>query len=77
LYFRRVASPADLTRGPTVQEEMIVDWSGLVPGYVGLYQINLRVPGFHEKGPDLRVVLRIGGVESPLTGPLVPTVPVE
>ena len=77
LYFRRVASPADLTRGPTVQEEMIVDWSGLVPGYVGLYQINLRVPGFHEKGPDLRVVVRIGGVESPLTGPLVPIVSVE
>jgi len=77
LYFRKVSSPADLTRGPTVQEEMIVDWSGLVPGYVGLYQINLRVPGFHEKGPDLKVVLKIGGVESPLSGPLVPSVSVE
>jgi uncharacterized protein (TIGR03437 family) len=44
---------------------------------VGLYQINLRVPGFHEKGPDLKVVLKIGGVESPLSGPLVPSVSVE
>lgn len=77
LFFRKVASAADLTRGPTVQEEMIVDWSGLVPGYVGLYQINLRVPGFHEKGPDLKVVIRIGAIESPLSGPLVPSVSVE
>lgn len=77
LYFRKVEAASDLTRGPTVQEEMIVDWSGLVPGYVGLYQINLRVPGFHEKGPDLKVVIRIGGVESPLSGALVPSVSVE
>ncbi len=77
LFFRKVTTAADLTRGPTVQEEMIVDWSGLVPGYVGLYQINLRVPGFHEKGPDLKVVIRVGGVESPLSGPLVPSVSVE
>jgi uncharacterized protein (TIGR03437 family) len=77
LFFRKVSTAADLTRGPTVQEEMIVDWSGLVPGYVGLYQINLRVPGFHEKGPDLKVVIRIGGLESPFSGPLVPSVSVE
>ena len=77
LYFRKVSTPADLTRGPTVQEEMIVDWSGLVPGYVGLYQLNLRVPGFHEKGQDLKVVITIGGVSSPLSGNFVPTVAVE
>ena len=77
LHFRKVATPADLTRGPTVQEEMIVDWSGLVPGYVGLYQINLRVPGFHEKGQDLKVVITIGGIRSPLSGNFVPTVAVE
>jgi len=29
------------------------------------------------KGPDLPVTVRIGGVNSPQTGPVVPTVAVE
>jgi uncharacterized protein (TIGR03437 family) len=59
------------------QSEMIVDWSGLTPGQIGIYQINLRVPGFHEKGDALPVTVRIGGVDSPTTGANVPTVAVE
>ncbi|MBI4877556.1 MAG: beta-propeller fold lactonase family protein, partial [Acidobacteria bacterium] len=59
------------------QSEMIVDWSGLVPGLIGIYQINLRVPGVHEKGDELPVTLRIGGVDSPTTGTAVPTIAVE
>jgi uncharacterized protein (TIGR03437 family) len=59
------------------QAEVIVDWSGLTPGYVGLYQINLRVPGFHMKGDSLPVTIRVGGVSSPTTGPVVPYVAVE
>jgi len=77
LYFKKVESEADKTRGFKVQEEMIVDWSGLVPGYVGLYQINFRVPGFHEKGDNLEVVISIGGVSSSITGPVVPLIAVE
>lgn len=77
LYFKKVETEADKTRGFRTQEQMIVDWSGLVPGYVGLYQINFRVPGFHEKGPNLQVVLRIGGVMSSITGPVVPVISVE
>lgn len=77
LYFKKVETAADKTRGFKTQEEMIVDWSGLVPGYVGLYQVNFRVPGFHEKGDNLEVVLRIGGVSSSITGPVVPVVAVE
>jgi uncharacterized protein (TIGR03437 family) len=77
VYFKKVETAADKTRGFRVQEEVIVDWSGLVPGYVGLYQINLRVPGFHEKGPNLEVVLRVGGINSSITGPVVPLVAVE
>jgi uncharacterized protein (TIGR03437 family) len=59
-----------------VQSEVIVDWSGLVPGFVGLYQLNLRVPGFHISGPALPVTVRIGGVSSPSTGS-VPQVAVD
>ena len=77
LYFKKVETAADKTRGFKAQEEMIVDWSGLVPGYVGLYQVNFRVPGFHEKGQNLEVVLRIGGISSSITGPVVPVVAVE
>jgi uncharacterized protein (TIGR03437 family) len=59
------------------QAGIIVDWSGLTPGYVGLYQMNLRVPGFHISGDALPVMLKIGNVSSPTSGPLVPVVAVE
>jgi len=59
------------------QAGIIVDWSGLAPGFVGLYQLNLRVPGDHINGEALPVTLRIGGVNSPSTGPVLPAVTVE
>ncbi|MEP7362431.1 MAG: hypothetical protein ABI972_04180 [Acidobacteriota bacterium] len=63
---------------PTIRgTEMIVEWSGLAPGYIGLYQINLLVPGARWKGEDLPVTVRIGGVSSPIKGPVVPYVTVE
>ena len=77
LFFKKVETAADKTRGFRTQEEVIVDWSGLVPGYVGLYQLNIRVPGFHEKGENLEAVLQIGGISSSITGPVVPLVAVE
>jgi uncharacterized protein (TIGR03437 family) len=63
---------------PTINgTEMIVEWSGLVPGFVGLYQVNLRVPGSRWRGENLPVVLRIGGASSPTVAPVVPRVTVE
>ena len=59
------------------QAGIIVDWSGLAPGFVGLYQLNLRVPGDHIKGESIPITLRIGGVSSPSTGPVLPAVTVE
>ncbi len=59
------------------QSAIIVEFSGLVPGLVGIYQINLRVPGTHMKGDALPVSIKIGGVSSPLTGPVIPTVAVQ
>jgi uncharacterized protein (TIGR03437 family) len=43
---------------------MIVSYAGLAPGFVGLYQINLRVPGDRVQGDSLPVVVTIGGVSS-------------
>jgi uncharacterized protein (TIGR03437 family) len=54
-----------------------VEWSGLVPGMVGIYQIDLYVPGTHMKGDTLPVMIKIGGVNSPVTGSSVPTVAVD
>ena len=56
------------------QAGIIVDWSGLLPGSIGVYQINCRIPGTHIKGDALPVTLRIGGVDSPTTGPTAATV---
>jgi len=44
---------------------------------IGVYQLNLRIPGFHMNGDALPVTLRIGGINSPSTGPVVPTVAVN
>jgi uncharacterized protein (TIGR03437 family) len=41
-----------------------VTFSGLAPGYAGLYQINVQVPDGAPTGPDVPVVLTIGGVSS-------------
>jgi uncharacterized protein (TIGR03437 family) len=50
---------------------------GLTPGIIGVYQVNLRVPGNRMRGDNLPVLLRVSGVESQKTGPVVPTIAVE
>jgi uncharacterized protein (TIGR03437 family) len=59
------------------QSAIKVEWSGLVPGMIGLYQIDLYVPGTHMKGDNLPVSVKIGGVSSPVSGTLVPTVAIQ
>lgn len=59
------------------EAEMIVEWSGLAPGLIGIYQIDIRVPGTRIRGPALPVQIRIGGVNSPSAGPAIPYVAVE
>jgi trimeric autotransporter adhesin len=41
-----------------------VQFSGLAPGYVGLYQVNALVPQAATKGNAVPVVISIGGVQS-------------
>jgi uncharacterized protein (TIGR03437 family) len=60
---------------PTISDSgVIVDWSGLQPGTIGVYQIDCRIPGTHLSGDALKVTLRIGGASSPVTGVNVPLV---
>jgi uncharacterized protein (TIGR03437 family) len=56
------------------QSPVIVEWSGLVPGMVGVYQIDVYVPGTHVEGDAVAVTIKVGGVMSPTTGALLPTV---
>jgi len=60
-----------------VQAAIIVDFAGLAPGLIGIYQLNLRVPGFHISGDSLLVTITAGGVSSPSVGPVVPQVSVN
>jgi uncharacterized protein (TIGR03437 family) len=59
------------------QSAIIVNWSGLAPGMIGVYQVNVTVPGTHMKGDTLPVTLKIGGVSSPATGASAPVVAVH
>jgi len=56
------------------QAPMIVDWSGLAPGLIGVYLINITVPGVHLKGDQLPVMISVGAVSSPTTGSNLPYV---
>ena len=44
--------------------------SGLVPDSIGIYFIELYVPGDHIEGDDLRVVITSADVSSPFSSPL-------
>ena len=74
-----VTAPINLYFGnPLIKDAaIIVDWSGLAPGLIGVYQINARIPGAHINGDSLPVTLKIGGVSSPSSGANVPTVAVQ
>ena len=74
-----VTVPVNLYFGnPLIKEAgVIVDWSGLKPNYIGVYEIHARIPGAHINGDALPVTLKIGGVSSSTTGPTAPKVWVE
>ena len=60
------SSPLATTNAtPTVtvgSANAIVSFSGLAPGYVGLYQVNIQIPDNAPSGDAVPVVLSIGGV---------------
>ncbi len=74
-----VTDPVSLYFGNPLYKQagIIVDWSGLAPGVVGVYQINARVPGFHISGDALPVTIKVGGVSSATVGPDPPFIAVN
>jgi len=59
------------------QADVVVESSRLLPGTIGVYEIKVYVPGDRMRGSALPVTVRIGGVSSPVTGPLPPTIAVN
>jgi uncharacterized protein (TIGR03437 family) len=59
------------------QAAIAVEWSGLAPGLVGVYQVDLYVPGDHLRGEALDVTVRVGNVSSPTGGELDPKIAVD
>ena len=57
--------------------EMRVEWSWFTPGFIGLNQVNFRVPVDAVTGDNLPVVLRVDDAESPRTPPLAPVTSVR
>jgi uncharacterized protein (TIGR03437 family) len=45
-------------------EPVAVRFSGLAPGFVGLYQVNIQLVGDLPSGPAVPLTLSAGGVES-------------
>ena len=46
---------------------MAVDYAGLTPGGVGVYQINVRVPGGVKAGSNVPLTIRQGGMQTTVT----------
>jgi len=58
---------SDTLATPTVTvggQPALAPFSGLAPGYVGLYQVNIQIPNSAPSGSAIPVVLNIGGVQS-------------
>ena len=55
-----VATPTLMVGGVSIP----VSFSGLAPGYVGLYQVNFQIPPTAPSGNSIAVSLTIGGVTS-------------
>jgi uncharacterized protein (TIGR03437 family) len=66
------ASPGGNTLATTTAQPVVmiggkpapVSFSGLAPGFVGLYQVNAQVPGSSDTGDAVPLVLTIGGAVS-------------
>ena len=56
-----VVTPVKITIGGL---DAVVDFAGLAPNFVGLYQVNARVPVGVTAGPSVPLVITQNGVAS-------------
>ena len=68
------AAPADPLAAAMVQPgvtldgaPLVVDYAGLTPGGVGVYQINARVPGNVNPGSNVPLTIQQGGSSTTVT----------
>jgi uncharacterized protein (TIGR03437 family) len=63
-----LSNPLSRTLGTTTVtlggQPVTVSFSGLAPGYVGLYQVNIKIPSGGPSGAAVPMILSIGGVTS-------------
>jgi uncharacterized protein (TIGR03437 family) len=55
--------------------EAAVQYAGLAPGFVGLYQVNVQVPATVTPGDAVEVVIRQNGISSNPDRPA--TIPIQ
>jgi uncharacterized protein (TIGR03437 family) len=68
------AAPSDPLAAAMIQPDvsldgapLIVDYAGLTPGGVGVYQINVRVPGSVNPGSNVPLTIQQGGSSTTVT----------
>jgi uncharacterized protein (TIGR03437 family) len=59
----QTTNPVTVTIGGVATQVL---FAGLAPGYVGLYQVNLLVPGTAPAGSAVTVALSVGGLSANL-----------
>src|SRR5258708_1104243 len=61
--YSTVATPTVTILG----SQATVLFSGLVPGYAGLYQVNVQIPSFMKIGDDVPVEVSLAGASASVT----------
>ena len=58
-------------------EARVVDWIRLTSGFIGVCQVNFRLPAEHLRADALRVALRNGGIDRQKSGAVIPVIAVS
>jgi uncharacterized protein (TIGR03437 family) len=62
-----ITLPLQMSLGGAPVPSVDILYAGVTPGFVGLYQINVKIPAGTPDG-DLSVIATVGGIKSPSGG---------